>query len=247
MVQLVTIIRPGNRIVIPGVDVQMGRPAAAGGGGDWWDYTGVVAAYDAKNASSLANSYVNLANPGTYDCTPGVAPTWANGTGWTFNGSTMYLDTGILTGGTSTNLAWSCAVRWNSQTRRTRQYLFGIQGTDGTSYGFKINPRDGVSPGTVLFYNARVGVSTSNPATSNVACIAGTNGYLNGVLEVSGLGTRNIPNDTIYIGAENDGGVMDNPTDGVIVAIAFYNTVLSAATYQHYPPQWRHFSKKDLT
>lgn len=40
-----------------------------------------VAAYDAIGAASLADSYVNEANPGTFDAAPGVAPTWAYGTG----------------------------------------------------------------------------------------------------------------------------------------------------------------------
>lgn len=51
-----------------------------------------VAAYDAVGAASLADSYENEANPGTYTAAPGVAPTWAHGTGWMFNGTTQYLD-----------------------------------------------------------------------------------------------------------------------------------------------------------
>lgn len=64
---------------------------------DWWVVPGktCVAAYQPIGAASLAASYVNLANPGTYDAAPGVAPTWASATGWTFNGSTQYLTTGI--------------------------------------------------------------------------------------------------------------------------------------------------------
>lgn len=54
-----------------------------------------LAAYDAIGASSLADSYTNEANPGTYTAAPGVAPTWAQGTGWTFNGSTQYLTLGL--------------------------------------------------------------------------------------------------------------------------------------------------------
>lgn len=48
-----------------------------------------VAAYDAVGAASLADSYVNEANPGTYDLVASVAPTWAYGTGWTANGSAV--------------------------------------------------------------------------------------------------------------------------------------------------------------
>jgi len=72
-------------------------PSVAGGGGlDWWLSGGISAAnailaYQAKGAASYAASLVNLANPGTYDAYAGSAPTWAAGTGWTFNGSTQYL------------------------------------------------------------------------------------------------------------------------------------------------------------
>lgn len=64
----------------------------------WWKVAGktCVAAYQPKGAASLAASYVNLANPGTYDAAPGAAPTWASATGWTFDGVTQYLVTGIV-------------------------------------------------------------------------------------------------------------------------------------------------------
>lgn len=57
--------------------------------------TACVAAYEPICAVSLADSYINRANPGTNDAAPGVAPTWAAETGWTFNGTTQYLTTGI--------------------------------------------------------------------------------------------------------------------------------------------------------
>jgi len=75
----------------------------------WWLAGGVnpanvVAAYQAKGAASYAASKVNLANPGTYDATEGVAPSWDAATGWTGNGTTMYLDTGVALLGTYTAL-----------------------------------------------------------------------------------------------------------------------------------------------
>lgn len=71
-----------------------------------------VAAYDAIGAASLADSYVNEANPGTYDAAPGTAPTWAYGTGWTFNGTTQYLNTGGLLIGSG----YSMLVRFSGMT-----------------------------------------------------------------------------------------------------------------------------------
>ena len=67
-----------------------------------------IAAYQPKGAASLAASYVNLANPGTYDAAPGVAPTHASATGWTFNGNTQYLTTNVATSGS----AWSIVLRY---------------------------------------------------------------------------------------------------------------------------------------
>jgi hypothetical protein len=69
----------------------------------WWLAGGVAAAnaiavYQPKGAADLAASYVNLANPGTYDAAPGTAPTFDAATGWTFNGSTQYLTTGVTNG-----------------------------------------------------------------------------------------------------------------------------------------------------
>ncbi len=66
--------------------------------GNWWEAggsTGVVAAYQPIGASDLANSYVNKANPGTYNAAPGVAPTWVANSGWTFNGTTQWLNTAV--------------------------------------------------------------------------------------------------------------------------------------------------------
>ena len=55
-----------------------GRVGCMGGGTalSWWVVAGktCVAAYEPLGAASLAASYVNLANPGTYDATPGTTP-----------------------------------------------------------------------------------------------------------------------------------------------------------------------------
>lgn len=74
-------------------DVRTGAAAVVP---SWWEVTGktCVAAYQPKGAPSQAASYVNLANPGTYDATSGDAPAWDAGIGWEF-GSNRYLTTGI--------------------------------------------------------------------------------------------------------------------------------------------------------
>ena len=83
-----------RHVIIPDfMSVRVMAPQAAV---DWWLSGGINAAnaivvYQPKGAASYAASLVNLANPGTYDAYAGSAPTWAAGTGWTFNGSTQYL------------------------------------------------------------------------------------------------------------------------------------------------------------
>ena len=56
-----------------------------------------IAAYQPIGAASLALSYVNLANPGTYDATaPTAAPDHSTAEGWIFDSaSSEYLSTGV--------------------------------------------------------------------------------------------------------------------------------------------------------
>jgi hypothetical protein len=67
-----------------------------------------IAAYQPKGAASLAASYTNLANPGTYDAVPVTAPGWDTTTGWT-GGSSAYLSTGI-----TPDANWSTIIRYAS-------------------------------------------------------------------------------------------------------------------------------------
>lgn len=70
----------------------LGRGAGAAAA-QWWLSGGVsaanvIAVYQPIGAASLAASYTNLANPGTYDATaPGVAPNWTAADGWIFTGT----------------------------------------------------------------------------------------------------------------------------------------------------------------
>lgn len=50
-----------------------------------------IAAYAPKGAASLAASYTNLANPGTYDATTTSAPTWSAANGWMFDGINQFV------------------------------------------------------------------------------------------------------------------------------------------------------------
>lgn len=71
----------------------------------WWlagsiDPIRVAGAWQAVGASTIANSYINLNDPGTDDlATSGPAPSFNTLTGWTFNGTNQALiNTGVLLG-----------------------------------------------------------------------------------------------------------------------------------------------------
>jgi hypothetical protein len=88
---------------------------------DWWLSGGIsaancIAAYQPKGAVSYAASKVNLANPGTYNATEGTAPAFDTAVGWTFNGTTMFLETGIVPDLSAQ--AWSVIVRSKNRNER---------------------------------------------------------------------------------------------------------------------------------
>lgn len=107
--RLVTVVRPSYQtsgvIVSDGIEFKTTPPASAGAS-IWWTNNGTIpapiAAYRAVGTPSspwgvgpatLAESYVNLANPGTYNLTVGTAPTLSV-SGW-YSDGTKYLLTGI--------------------------------------------------------------------------------------------------------------------------------------------------------
>lgn len=190
----------------------------------WWlaggiDPSACVAAYQPVGASSLAASYVNLANPGTYNATLGTAPAFSGETGWQFDGGTSkrYLRTGIVPLSTYSMLArFSNAVTNNifrsvcGAYQIDKRYYFYSSYTDGKHYyGY----------GTA--YSA-----TPNLSQGVMANCAG-DGYLNGVYEGSTAGGT-MPEVEIYIGGVNNNGSLGGYFDGNIQAIVIYKVKLTA-------------------
>ena len=207
---------------------QMGGALAQGGGvPKWWLAAGVtpVAAYAPKGAASLAASYINLANPGTLDAAPGVAPTWSAASGWSFNGSTQYLTTGIIP---TTNQAYSSIARYQNWTLVSGRALAGLRNGSGSrQFGLAF------SGGKTQYFNGGVLEPAVSPATSGNLAVAGNLGYRNGVVESGTIGAWSDPgiaNTTaIFIGARNNMGVADNFTMVEILALAVYSSTLNAA------------------
>lgn len=212
----------GARGAIGGV-LGQGRGGAAAA--QWWLAGGVsaancVAAYQPIGAASLAASYTNLANPGTYNAAPGVAPTFAAAMGWTFNG-TQYLNSGVVPGsGYSMLVRFSGAPTGSGNVR----YMCGVYNGNG----FMLAP---TLTGTARRYWYGNGLNTpTGQYASGVMGLAGPQGYYNGAADVATGGTWVAQTRSIHIsGYQNTAGANDSPFVGNIQAIAIYNTTVSAA------------------
>jgi hypothetical protein len=178
------------------------------------------AAYQAKGAASLAASYINLKSPGTYNCTPGVAPTWNTADGWVADG-TKYLDTGI----SSPHNGWSMLVRFsNSVTAGSNQAVCGDINSSGKY--FILEPR---TSGIFYFYGDNY--KSSTPITYGVIGICGNVGYKNGNIDVTSIGTYlgTGTNVNIYILAYNSSpGVASSHFIGNVQAVSIYSVTLTA-------------------
>ena len=211
----------GRHITIPAgpVVVRTGRGAAAAE--SWWVVAGktCVAAYCPKGAASYAASLVNLANPGTYDAAPGVAPTWASATGWTGNGSSMYLTTGgLVPVATGTVL-----LRFSGAT------------SDGALYGFWDNAATYQEFGYqrylgTFYYASGAYIAGTHPTDhAGVIAIADRTCYLNGAPDKT-LGASTLPSCTIYLLAryESGSGMAGFFSAASIQAFAIYSDTLTA-------------------
>lgn len=221
------VIRPGQRVYIPGV--QVSRRAVVSGG-DWWTSggaSGCVAAYQPKGAASYAASKVNLANPGTYDAVDGtVYPTWNTATGWTFVGaSSKYLTTGI-TVGTARN--WSMLIRYSGVTPTINGVLMGAILISGGNPRFTLGLE---GPSYPRMYGNGGYLTTSPQEATATFGFAGTTAYYNGSAESGTISS--VAGDittSLDIGRRRRS---DNNHDlyftGNILAIAIYNNTLSGA------------------
>lgn len=198
--------------------------AAGGGDTPWWLTVGVtpIAAYAAKGAADLASSYINLANPGTFNAAPGVAPTWDVATGWTFNGTTQYLTTGVVP---VNNQTWSVFVRYSAVTVINNRVLVGVSsgGTGILRFFMRATPRVDYSNGGVLTVNGSI------PAAA-VLAIAGNVAYRDGVAEAGNILTATGTfTQGFFIGAHNIAGVASLFFAGNIVAVWIADSTLDAA------------------
>lgn len=199
------------------------RRALLGGGRratPWWYVAGqtCVAAYQPIGAPSLAASYVNLANPGTYDAAEHIArPGFSAEIGWIFTEAAQILDSGIQPGN---NQLWSAIIRF---TDSVAQSPIGFSGTGESAFGINTNTN-----GRHYYLNG-LAANVSGAVLNGVMCVAGRQGFLDGIID-GGLISANTPNFlyTIALGGrfwngDRDGGNVK------IQAVAIYSTTLSAS------------------
>ncbi len=193
---------PWMRVLAP-------RSAALPG---WWVVAGVtcIAAYQPKGAADIAASYVNLANPGTYDAAPGVAPTWDALTGWTGDATTRYLNTGLY----PTNV-WTMIVQFSGVTGGL------CCGVATSGQRFSVRPVNGANR---QYYYASGGPLVAGAIAPGNMAIAGGKFYCNGVVDTAPMAdaftcTNNARLVTAYAGTTLIGNVL---------AVAFYSGTLSA-------------------
>ena len=193
-----------------------------GGGAPWWMAAGVtpVGAYAAKGAADLASSYINLANPGTNNLTaPAAAPTWDAVNGWTFNGTTQYLDTGVVPDNDRT---MSMMVLFSDASATGSRCAVGAF-HDGSRY-VALYPTvtgadTGYANGTLLRPSAKL-------ASGNLA-FAGNRAYRDGLQEIGAIsvGSGTITR-SVWIGAVNAGAFVDG-FPGEVQAVAIWDSVLT--------------------
>ena len=211
----------GSNASIGGV-LGSGRGAAAAA--DWWLSGGVsaanaIAVYQPIGAASLVASYTNLANPGTYNAAPGVAPTFAAATGWTLNGTTQYLTTGVTP---ANNQQWSMLVRFSAGSNSGARFIAGL--ISANDFRFWL-----MSGGSRNYGNGEsTGVATAT--TAGTMSVAGRQGYYNGAADGGLITTVTRTNGIdVYIGCRNANGTPAFYFSGSIQAVAIYDKILNAA------------------
>lgn len=183
--------------------------------------TNLGALYVPKNAASQSASYARVAGDvGNATLDPatvgGTAPAW-DATGWTFNGSSHYLKTGIVAEASCSAMIFFTFIGHSD----TYPYLFGSIVNAGST-GFAVSCHE--TSATVCVY------FSGNPGTAapilNSGClgISGLQGYRNGVADGAEIAAGGaLTAVEMYIGGVNQVGLgLRNKTNFTCAAIAYY-------------------------
>lgn len=139
----------------------------------WYQLAPFVLAYQPLGAASLAASYVNLVNPGTYNASPASAPTFNPLMGWTFAGNRLLTN---YTLPQTTNLSIIVRIANHNSAASNHQWLCGI---DNGKFGIRLR-LNAITQFT--FANGGEYVSTINSSNGGVVCFTGGRCFYNGAL-----------------------------------------------------------------
>lgn len=186
---------------------------------DWWLAGGTIpestnyTVYDPLAASSESNALINLANPGTRDAsTTGTAPSWASGSGWTFNSSEWLSMSHKF-------ISSSTLVIWIEDALTGVTYAFGNTkmyiATNLSGTGCRIYTNGSVTHtkvvGSIIGVRAGLGAYFNGQKYSNIPSLVAGTDY------------------DVYLGARNNGTSASSPFTGRILRVAMYDFQLSDA------------------
>lgn len=205
------------------------RSTAARVGGNvipWWLAEGIISEsdvgtiYDPIAAAGLAESYVNLADPGVMDATVGVAPGHTVDVGWVMNGSTHYLIDGLTITNDHTIVIWVEDA--------SGVYIYGTFRNTPYLASCEIRP--------IASSNSMHRLGAAKQVTGAlISSIIGVNknGALrNGALHSASLGTMAGVTLNPYFGCENQNGTPVSFGGGKIARFAHYTITLSEAQFR---------------
>lgn len=178
----------------------------------WWE--GLYIAYDAVDAGSQADSYVNRSSPGTNDATVGSAPAWARGMGWSFNGLSQYLICNVVPGENWTLLcqfshAINGGIPAGSLKAGARRFWLWPHNMDGRNYGYDSD------------------ITLSGYVHRGMMAVTKAGGYLNGVFDGS---PSPAPSNFDFLAPRIGSLNMGSPgfwSDATVLRFALHNALLS--------------------
>lgn len=203
----------------------------------WFNYPGIQTAYQPVGAPGYRYSLQNVGNGlmGLYTASaPNVAPTWTPSLGWTFNGSSQYLISGVASSNSTT------AIVQFTNAGSSTSAIFG-EYYDG-SYAFLVCPN---RSNQVWWYAGSSRVTQVAPGlVSGNLCFSALaqGGYRNGIYDGSVGGTITPSGRPIWIGSRYYSGGPDY-WPGNIQAFAIYSRGLTPVEIMRAVTQMKYCSQ----
>ncbi len=177
--------------------------------------TDIVAVYQPKGAASLAASYVNLVNPGTYDATVASGtPNWSGGDGWIGNSCAL------STGYTPPNNNVTVIMKFANAVAGTRAFIGVISGLEIYIYA-------NLAANQVR-YRSNATLSVAPGLSGGVLAIAGKSAYRNGALDGTIGAGSGVGGAALWMMAINNGGSILQPETGNLHAVAICSSIQTA-------------------